>query len=293
MSVRALALDRVIHRLSRPSRRTVPEEVQHRRSNGSPQPAPVPSVVARKFRVETTIAKGCHVVTLRHRTPGRRRAFVFLPGGGYANPITPSHWHAISRLSRAAGVDAVVPLYRVGPDGTADQALALLDEVLAAVIAERGKDEVLVGGDSAGAGLALATVQRHPHGVRAVVLLNPWLDADLAHPATNAVASWDVILDPRELRQWAAVWADGRPTTDPIISPLNGPVANLPPVHILTGGRDAFLPDAFDLHRRLVLAGNSGTLTYSPDGNHAVGLIGPATPEGRKAHDAIVRWLQT
>jgi len=293
VSVRALAIDRLIHRLNRPSPRSVPEEVQHRRSHGSPRPALVPSATARKFSVETTLVQDCHVVTLRHRVPGHgRRAFVFLPGGGYANPITTSHWHAISRLIRAAGVDAVVPLYRVSPEGTAEQALALLEEVLAVVIAERGNDEVLLGGDSAGAGLALAAVQRHPRGVRAVVLLNPWLDADLAHPATSAVAPWDVILDLDELRQWAAIWADGRPTADATISPINGPVAGLPPVHILTGGRDAFLPDAFDLHRRLLRAGNSGTLMYSPDGNHAVGLIGPVTPEGRMAHDAVVRWLR-
>ncbi|MFE6254752.1 alpha/beta hydrolase [Agromyces sp. NPDC057865] len=242
--------------------------------------------------MEISTVQGCKVVTLRHRSPGHRRAFVFLPGGGYANPITASHWRPVSRLSRAAGVDAVVPLYRVSPEGTAEQALALLEEVLADLIAERG-EEVLLGGDSAGAGLALATAQRHPHGVRAVVLLNPWLDAALAHPATSAVAPWDVILDLRDLRQWAAVWADGLPTTDAMVSPMNGPCMGLPPVHILTGGRDAFLPDAFELHRRLVVAGNSGTLMYSPDGNHADGLISPATPEGRNAHDAVVRWLQT
>lgn len=295
MSVRALALDAVLRRVIRPGG-GVEAELARRRRIGQPPPAAIPTRLARRFAVSERIVDEARVVTLVHRAggrPGAHGAVVFLPGGGYAHPITAAHWNVAAALAAAAGVDAVVPLYHVAPAGDALRAHALLDDVLDHELSARGAGRVTLAGDSAGGGLALAVLQRRPAGIRAAVLLNPWLDVTTADPAARAIEPWDTILSVDELRQWGRVWADGLAPDDPRVSPLHGRFDDLPPVHVVTGGRDLLLPDALAAHRRLVAAGNAGELVYAPDANHAVGLTGAGTPEGRRARRAVVRWLES
>lgn len=215
-----------------------------------------------------------------------------VPGGGYVHPVTTAHWRTASQLARAADLDLVVPLYEVAPAGDAEAAHALMSDVLATARAGWGDGAVILAGDSAGAGLALAAAQRCSEGLRTILLMNPWLDVELSDPAFAALAPHDVILDARRLREGGAVWAGELDTSDPRVSPLRGSFEDLPPVHIVTGGRDLLLLDALAARRRLVEAGNRGTLTYLPDGNHAVGFLGSVIPEGRQARRAAVRALR-
>lgn len=294
MSIRALALDAVVKRvLARGGRPDVEATIDRRRAEGPPVPAAVPRAVAKRFVVRTRVTAGSPVVTLARRDGAARRVVVFLAGGGYAHPISSAHWNAVAHYAAAADIDAVVPLYEVVPFGDASRAHAFVARVLAETIAERGAGDVYLAGDSAGGGLALGVLQRNPEGVRAAVLLNPWLDVEFAHPAADALERWDAILDGVELRRWGRAWAAGLPTSDPVVSPLRGRFDGLPPVHIVTGGRDLLLPQALDAHRLLAAAGNTGRLSYAPDANHAVGLSGPATPESRRVRDEVVRVLRS
>ena len=294
MSIRALALDAIVERvISRGSTQDVTAEIARRHAEGAPAPAPVPASVAKRFVVGEARVAGSRVVTLRRREAPPGRAVVFLPGGGYAHPVSTAHWIAVAQYALAAGIDAVVPLYEVVPVGDAARAHGFVAQVLDETIAERGAEQVYLAGDSAGGGLALSVLQRRPEGVRAAVLLNPWLDVELAHPAVPALERWDVILDPVELRLWGHAWAGELSTSDPAVSPLHGGFGGLPPVHVVTGGRDALLTQALDAHRLLHLAGNAGTLVYSPDANHAVGLMRSATPEAKRAFDHVVHILRS
>lgn len=294
MSVRALVLDSVLKRAgAREESRSVADEIERRRREGAPRPAPVPARLSSRFVVTDTLVQGSKVVRLGNRSRTLPRAVVFLPGGAYAHPISSFHWTAIARLARAAGIDAIVPLYEIVPEGDASRAHRLVSEVLSTAVDEYGPHNVVLAGDSAGAGLALSVLQRDPHSVAAAVLISPWLDVDLAHPAAAVLEEWDAILHVDELRQWGAAWAGQLSTADPMVSPLRGRFEALPPVHVVTGGRDLLMSDALDVYRLLRRAGNSAALTYAPDGNHAVGLTGTATPEARRAQHAIVAALKS
>jgi len=292
VSLRALALDGVVKRaISHGGADGVRSEIDRRRREELPAPAPVPARVSARFSITETVVQGSRVVRLENPSRTRARAMVFVPGGGYAHPISASHWTTVARLARAAGIDAIVPLYEVAPGGDAERGHGLLAEVLAEAVARHGRGDVIVAGDSAGAGLALAALQRHPDRAAAAVLLNPWLDVQIGHPAASALEEWDAILRVDELREWGKAWAGGLSTSDPAVSPLRGTFGGLPPVHLITGGRDLLLPDALDAYRLLRAAGNNGTLTYAPDGNHGLGHMGSVTPESRRAHLAVVAAL--
>lgn len=287
MSIRALAMEAVLRRVITSTRVDVPQEVARRTVEGTPRPADVPASVRKRFDTDTMMIDGSSVVTIR-QGGSATKSILFLPGGGYANPVMKSHWSVAARFAETSGHDVVVPLYEVAPKGDATRAHAFVDEVLSRELARRGPGNVFLSGDSAGAGLACSLLQRRPDGVAGAVLLNPWLDVEMAHPAIEAMEHWDVMLRIDELRAWGAQWAGSLATSDPLVSPLHGRFSDLPPVHLITGGRDLLMPDSLDAYRMLQSAGNRGTLTYEPDGNHAVGLMGNATPESRRALKAIV-----
>jgi len=295
MSVRALILDQVLRRAIThvDDLGTADVEIEQRARRGAPEPAALPASVRKQLHVDERRVHDRPVITLRARAVPARRAVVFLAGGGYVHPISTAHWTAVARFVRHGGVDAVVPLYQVAPQGDAVTAHALVGSVLDETIQTYGAGNVHVMGDSAGAGLALSVVQDQPRGVRSLVLLNPWVDVEAAHPAIEALADWDVILRVQELRRWGTAWANGNPTSDPAVSPVHGRLNDLPPTHIVTGGRDILLPDALDLHRSLKGYGNAGSLSYAPDANHAVGLLGPSTPEGKGAYRFILGALRS
>ena len=294
MSIRALAMDAIVKRLiARSGNADVSAEIARRYAQGPPAPAAVPPSVQKRFHVSEERVAGSPVVTLRRRDASRGRAVIFLAGGGYAHPISSAHWQAVAQYATDAEIDAVVPLYDVAPFGDASRAHRFVARVLEDQIAQRGAGELYLAGDSAGGGLALSVLQRHPEGIRAAILLSPWLDVELEHPAADVLERWDAILDPVELRQWGSAWAADLPTSDPAVSPIHGRLVGLPPVHLVSGGRDLLLPQALDAYGRLRKAGNAGSLTYSPDANHAVGLSGSATPEAKRVRDEVVRVLRS
>src|SRR6478735_7347868 len=145
MSVRALVLDGVLKRtISHGDSSGVRDEIARRRREGGPVASPVPARVASEFTVTETVVQGSRVVRLGNPARTRARTMIFLPGGGYAHPISASHWTTVARLARAAGIDAIVPLYEVAPAGDADRAHRFVREVLAAAVAEYGRGEVIL-----------------------------------------------------------------------------------------------------------------------------------------------------
>jgi len=295
MSVRAIAFDQILRKAIKSSTPSQAEQEMRRRlSSGTPEAAPVPAVVRRRCQVRREQRGGRPVVRLLPQAAAARGTLVFLHGGGFAQPISAGHWQFASRLVRTVELQVVVPLYALAPQGTARTVVSFTQQLLSDICSEQGPGTVSLAGDSAGAGLALASALSGDLAgqLRQVLLLSPWVDLTMSNPAIVALAPYDVILNPDELNVWARTWAADLPLDDPCVSPLHGDLRGLPPVHIVTGGRDALMPDALRLHHKLQAAGNDGSLLYAPDANHVVGLLGSVVPEGRRAWQRIAHLLQ-
>lgn len=201
-------------------------------------------------------------------TPPRARndaVMLFLHGGGYCIGSPVSHRPLTTALAAASGLSLCVPDYRLAPEHPFP---AALDDALEAyrALAEAG-GAVILAGDSAGGGLALALALAlgreglpRPAGL---LLLSPWVDLECTGDSMQARAARDPMLTRAGLRRWARLYAAGRERA-PACSPLHADLAGLPPVHIQTGTDEVLYDDARRLHARLAAAQVEVTLREYP-----------------------------
>ncbi|HEV3395142.1 MAG TPA: alpha/beta hydrolase, partial [Xanthobacteraceae bacterium] len=90
----------------------------------------------------------------------RNRHVLYLHGGAYVLDIISAHWNMVARLVRYTGCLAVVPLYPLAPEHTWQDAFGLVVPLYESLVARLGRENVIVMGDSAGGGMALALAQQ-------------------------------------------------------------------------------------------------------------------------------------
>jgi epsilon-lactone hydrolase len=199
---------------------------------------------------------------------GARPTVLHFHGGGYCvgSALTPRSWAA--HLSAQAGCRVVVPEYRLAPEHPYPAALEDARAVLAELSGPDGPGSIVVSGDSAGGGLALALLlalrdegQDLPAGA---ILLSPWLDLGRDRRADPDLVRRDVLLTPDWLEACARAYAAPAAWAGPLVSPLRAVHAGLPPLLIQAGTDELLAPDAGLLAASASAAGVDVTYTRWP-----------------------------
>jgi len=227
--------------------------------------------------------------------PEWRRTIVHLHGGGFRLGH-PRGWTGFaSRLGMAAGARVIVPDYRLAPEHPFPCALHDVAAVYDALSRERS-GALLIGGDSAGGGLALSlavAARGHAPAAAGVILISPWLDLTITAETYESCAGSDRMF-PRELATNAAnQYLQGQAADDPLASPLFADLAGLPPVLLFAGGAEVLLGDGIALARRLALAGVTVESHFVAGMQHVWPTLSPDLPESRAALDAMVRFTKS
>jgi acetyl esterase/lipase len=202
------------------------------------------------------------------RTAGSQPTVIHFHGGGYcvgsANPVR--SWAA--HLSAQTGCRVVLPEYRLAPEHPHPAALEDARAVLKALSDEATPGSLVLSGDSAGGGLALALVlsmrdqgQQLPAGC---ILLSSWLDLGRDRRAVPDLVRRDVILTPDWLDACARAYAAPAAWADPSVSPLHAAHSGLPPLLIQAGTSELLAPDAELLAGSASAAGVDVTYTRWP-----------------------------
>ncbi|HET7736214.1 MAG TPA: alpha/beta hydrolase fold domain-containing protein [Nocardioidaceae bacterium] len=177
-------------------------------------------------------------------------ALLYLHGGGYCLGSARVYRGLAARLAAGLGAVGYVPDYRLAPEhrypAALEDALACYRAILRRGIAP---GRVIVVGDSAGGGLALALALALRDGgdplPAAVGLISPWLD--LVPDRTGTRRGQDALLSSASLRTWAREYLGDSDATDPGASPLRGNLEDLPPIVVHSAAHDPLAADAEQL----------------------------------------------
>jgi len=192
--------------------------------------------------------------------PGR--GVLYLHGGGYVVGSAHSHTKLAAWLGQAAKAQVWLPEYRLAPEHASPVALKDALAVYGALLAAaQDPSRLVIAGDSAGGGLALATAiairQAGLPPPAALILLSPWTDLSLSGETIRTHATRDAMLKPAWLRWCADAYRGAARADDPGCSPLFADLRGLPPVLIHVGSEEILLSDAERLARRLHATGGT------------------------------------
>jgi|SRR5580704_5105113 monoterpene epsilon-lactone hydrolase len=220
----------------------------------------------------TTVAEqaiaGVPAQVVSSRAAGSHRTVIHFHGGGYCvgSARTVRSWAA--HLSAQASCRVVLPEYRLAPEHPHPAALEDARAVLRALSGETKPGSVVVSGDSAGGGLALALVlwmREEGLGLPAgCILLSPWLDLGRDRRAVPDLVRRDVLLSPDWLDACARAYADPSAWPGHLVSPLRAAHSGLPPLLIQAGTDELLAPDAELLAASASAAGVDVTYTRWP-----------------------------
>jgi acetyl esterase len=225
---------------------------------------------------------------------------VYFHGGGFSVGSRISHDPVARCLACHAGVRVLSVEYRRAPEHPFPAAVE--DAIAAFGYAHRhavdvgaDRDQIAVGGDSAGGNLAAVTAQQAVRRGAAVpafqLLMYPPMDLATRRPSHDLFARGSTFTD-RNL-QWALanyIPSDIDPR-DPRLSPLHGDVAGLPPAYIGSAGFDPIRDDGVAYADKLRAAGVPVALSRQADLPHAylnfVGLGGRFAEAASEAAGAL------
>ncbi len=237
---------------------------------------------------------------LEPENPRRDMVVLQLHGGGYVGRMINGYRNTAKLYSEVGhGVSVLTPDYRVAPE---DPYPAALEDAISAYLwlLENGwkHDEIIVGGDSAGGGLAMALCMylkdkgmEMPLGI---VAMSPWTDMTASGPSYVKNFYLDPVFGGTKdsLIYNHAEYTGDHDVTKPYISPLFGDFTGFPPMLIQVGDYEMLLSDAEGVAEKALKAGVKVRLSVYEGMFHIFQMSLLMIPESRKAWKEVGRFLE-
>ena len=246
-------------------------------------PRPPKSEKARTLQVA---GNGGHSISVRLIAPAQPKGVhLFLHGGGLVFGSSEAQDPMMERIAQNTGLTCANVEYRLAPENPYPAAWDDCESVAVWLAkhakAEFGTDVLTIGGESAGATLAVATLvrlrDRHAYsGIRAASLAYGNYDASGTPSQLRAPDPGNPVAftGRTSLRKFVEAYLpSGVNPRDPDLSPLYAGLHSLPPALFTVGTCDPLLDDSLFLYARWLAAGNQAQLAVYPGAPHAFNAL--------------------
>ncbi len=218
------------------------------------------------------------------------RVVLYLHGGGYVMGSRNTHRGLAGRIARAARARVLLPEYRLAPEHPFPAAVDDATTCWRWLLSQgHASEHMAIAGDSAGGGLALATLLASKAAgdplPACAVALSPWTDLEGTGPTARPGAVDDPMLTPEGLRTSGRQYA-GTDLRHPHAAPLHGDLGGLPPLLLQVGTREVLLSDSTRFADKARAAGVEVTLEVE-DGLIHVWQMFPGVPEADSAIERV------
>ena len=291
MSLRLAALNRICRGVIKPVLRRTKEPAAARRDL---------ELVCRLFlhgprhTARQLSLNGISTLEISPPKPRPDAAIFYLHGGGYVAGSPRTHRPMMARLAAMTGVRVYRPDYRLAPEHPCP---AAFDDALAAWQGLPGPGRIILGGDSAGGGLALALlahlIKQNETRVQGAFAFSPWTDLALTGTSLDENAARDVLLPVDRITELVGMVVGGTDPHDPRISPFYADFTGAPPVYLQVGETEILRDDTLRLVSKLVEQGVAATADTWPDAPHVWQMLDGWVPESRAALSRVAAFVET
>ncbi len=230
------------------------------------------------------IFRGALKIVPKEGAEAQSKTLIWFHGGAYVSGSNFTHRGLLGRLARAGRCEVIGINYPLAPENPAP---AAFDAGLAA-ISSLGlpSGQLILGGDSAGGGLAAALAAhlcargQAPCGM---VLLSPWTDLTLSGASIRTNAQRDALIPVKPMAEAARQICGAFSPQDPRISPHFAAWPQTCPVLFQVGTTEVLLDDTLRLAEALRLAGAKVLVSQLDDAPHVLAFFAPWVPEALAA----------
>ena len=219
-----------------------------------------------------------------------RHVVLYFHGGVYVMSDAFLAAGLASQIGRRTHAKVISVDYRLAPENpypaAVDDALAAYEALLQDGIAA---SDIAFAGDSAGGGLAVATlVNASDHGLplpAAAFVMSPYADLTLSGTTMETKSDVDPLLSREALEARIPDYTAGQDPALDLISPIFADLSGLPPLIIQAGSHEVLLDDAIRLARQAATADVEVTLDITPGVPHVFQAYSPILDEAGAALD--------
>jgi acetyl esterase/lipase len=224
------------------------------------------------------------------------KIILYVHGGGYVSGSCSDHRAFLASFVKRLGITALIFEYRLAPEHPFPAALDDSVTMYRWLLSSGYRASLIViAGESAGGGLTLATLlalkeQQLPMPAAAVAI-SPW--ADLTCSGESYRTKHRVSAAP--LNSWFVFskhYAGAINPANPLISPLFGDLAGLPPLLINSGDADELYDDGERFYRKALEAGVEVTFRQGRGQLHCYPFFAPMFREATEAMDEICDFIK-
>lgn len=228
----------------------------------------VPKFMLMDMIVESYKVENFQVIATSNPSQPFEREIIYYHGGAYARGIKPHHFYLIKSLAKSLNARVTMLDYPLAPKHKADETLEVCYKLYKQISQEADERQLVLMGDSAGGGLALAIAMMvRNHNVDSmnhqanhsekqpirmpdkIVLYSPWLDIGITHEEVDLYQERDAILNKEALIEIAKAYAGGMNLNDFRVSPIFGDLSQLGEIGVFYGTHELFYPRCRDFCR--------------------------------------------
>jgi epsilon-lactone hydrolase len=219
-----------------------------------------------------------------------RHVVLYFHGGVYVLGGAAQAAGLAAQIGRRTAAKVISVDYRLAPEhpypAAVDDALAAYQALL---LAGTDPSDIAFAGESAGGGLAIATlVNARDHGLplpAAAFVMSPYADLTLAGTTIDTKRATDPLLSRENLQARITDYTAGHDPALGLISPIFADLSGLPPLIIQAGTHEVLLDDAIRLARQAAVADVGVTLDITPGVPHVFQAYYPLLDEAAAALD--------
>jgi monoterpene epsilon-lactone hydrolase len=225
-----------------------------------------------------------------------RHVVLYFHGGVYVMGDAALAADLASQVGRRTDAKVISVDYRLAPEhpypAAVDDALATYEALL-----DNGNapSDIVLAGESAGGGLAVATlVNARDHGLplpAAAFVMSPYADLTLAGATMETKSEVDPLMSREALQARVTDYTSGQHAALGLISPVFADLPGLPPLLIQAGSHEVLLDDAVRLARQAAIADVEVTLEITPQVPHVFQAYYAILDEAAAALDRAGQFL--
>lgn len=200
------------------------------------------------------------------------KKILYFHGGSYVSEASKEHWNFIERIVKETGMTVIMPDYPLTPKYNYKDVFRMVIPLYKEIIEKVKPEDLIVIGDSAGGGLALALEEKISEQKvelpNKTILISPWIDVRLQNEKINEVQKLDKELNKETLILAGIAYAGEDGIDSSLVNPIEGDLSKLKNITIYTGTNDILNPDVHMLKEKAEKVGVEINIKEYKDAQH-------------------------